>query len=368
MRYVYALALATATLSAAVARAAEPVSDPAVAYANGMGGATYKQGWFGKGETRLHYVEAGNGPLVILYHGFPSNWFSWFGLMEILKTRYRVVAVDGLGAGLSGKPAELGPYRVERLGKQLDSLARHLNGNQRFILVGHDWGAALSLSYAQAYPQRLHAVVGMSAPPVNLFIDILRKDAEQRQRSAYMQRFRTETLDTVRASGMGPRFARQVYRDLHIKGDLSAEQAALFEASVGAPEAMSGGINWYRANIPDFDNLGKTRRWPHHNRPISAPTLMIWGEEDKTFVASFLDQMPSYAKDLSIVRLPGIGHMTPIEKRGEANKAVAAFIDRTYGGYPTVITSRAGGASVRQSCTAESGCRVGEQEYHPNHP
>jgi epoxide hydrolase 4 len=137
------------------ARQAEP-ADPAVAHANSIstGAIGYREGYYGSGDTRLHYVEAGRGPLVILYHGFPSFWYSWFDQMEVLKTRYRVVAVDGLGANLSGKPADLAPYRVEALAKQLDGLARHLNGKRRFTLVGHDWGAALAFAYAQAYPAR----------------------------------------------------------------------------------------------------------------------------------------------------------------------------------------------------------------------
>lgn len=305
-------------------------SDPAVVYANahGSGEGQYKQGWFGSGETRLHYVEAGKGPLVILYHGFPSNWFSWFDLMEALKGQYRVVSVDGLGAGLSGKPSSLGPYRIDRLGKQLDRLSRHLNGNRRFILIGHDWGAALSMAYAQAYPKRLNAVVGMSAPPYNLFMKMIHDNAGQRERSAYMQRFRTMTLNDVRESAFAPRFASQVYRDLRDKGHLTPEEAALFEASVGVPEAMAGGLNWYRANVPDFASQKKMPQWPRHNRLISAPALIIWGAEDSTFDPVFLNDMQRYASNFSVVQLPDAGHNTPIEKSDKTSRAIAEFLQR----------------------------------------
>ncbi len=146
----------------------EEQTDPAVTYANANrdGDIAYKQGYFGSGETRLHYVEAGEGPLVILHHGWPSFWYSWFDQMEMLKSNYRVVAVDGLGSGLSAKPHDLEPYKLSALAKQLDDLARHLGGEEKFILIGHDWGSVLTLSYAQAYPERLHKVVGMNAPPL----------------------------------------------------------------------------------------------------------------------------------------------------------------------------------------------------------
>ncbi len=328
MKWNLVLALMSVTFLTAPATAHGRPSDPAVAYANthGSGEARYKQGWFGTGDTRLHYVEAGEGSLVILYHGFPSNWFSWFDLMETLKGKHRVVAVDGLGAGLSGKPTSLKPYRIDRLGKQLDRLSRHLNGNRRYILIGHDWGAALSMAYAQAYPKRLHAVVGMSAPPYNLFMEMVANNAEQRVRSAYMQRFRTMTPDNIRESGFAPRFAKQVYQSLRDEGHLSAEEAALFEASVGSTESMAGGINWYRANVPDLVSPKTTPRWPHHNRPISVPALVIWGSEDTTFVSTFLDDMVRYATKLSVLRLPDAGHMTPIENSEQSSKRIAEFL------------------------------------------
>ena len=117
MRWLHSLwrfALCAILIAAAPAMAAP---DPAVVHANAVraGGAEYEEGWFGSGDQRLHYVAAGSGPLIIFYHGFPSFWFSWFDQMEALKGRYRVVAVDGLGAGLSAKPADQSAYRIARL-------------------------------------------------------------------------------------------------------------------------------------------------------------------------------------------------------------------------------------------------------------
>ncbi|TSB01837.1 alpha/beta fold hydrolase [Sphingorhabdus contaminans] len=302
--------------------------DPAVVYANEHGDKDnpYRQGWYGKGETRLHYVEAGKGPLVILYHGFPSTWFSWFDLMEELKGRYRVVAVDALGAGLSGKPRDLAPYRIDRLARQLDGLARKVDGNRPFVLIGHDWGAALSLAYAQAYPRRVKAVVGMSAPPYNLFLDLVTRNEKQRAMSAYMQTFRTQSYADVRDSGFAPRFAAQVYGALRDAGHLTKEEASLFEKAVGDVDAMSGGMNWYRANLPPFEKLDESWYWPRDNRPIQAPTLIIWGDRDHTFLPVFLDQMPAYARSVSVAHFPGVGHMTPIESSGPTNKRIAQFL------------------------------------------
>ena len=133
----------------------------------------YKHAYFETGGCRLHYVDVGSGPLVILYHGFPMFWFSFYPQIEALKSRFRVVAIDGLGVNLSSKPQNIELYKLENLARQIDELARQLQGDEPFRLVGHDWGGALAWAYAQQYPHRLHKVVAINAPPANQLIELL---------------------------------------------------------------------------------------------------------------------------------------------------------------------------------------------------
>jgi pimeloyl-ACP methyl ester carboxylesterase len=303
-------------------------ADPAVEHANQVaaGAIQYREGWFGNGDERLHYVEAGAGPLVILYHGFPSFWFSFFDQMEALKSRYRVVAVDGLGAGLSAKPENEAPYRVHRLAAQLDRLARHLSGRERFVLIGHDWGAALAFAYAQAYPERLHAVVGLSAPPYNLFLDLVARDPEQQARSAYMQRFRALNLASVSSGDIAKRISQQSYAGLVESGALTAEEAELFSRALSDPRAIHGGMNWYRANIPAFDAITLQTRWPAGNPKIKVPALLLWGEQDRTFVEAAWSRFSDYAERPTVVRLPGVGHWATMDKPQLATGAIQDFL------------------------------------------
>ena len=307
--------------------------DRAVTHANSIrkGEIAYKEGYFGEGNNRLHYVEAGNGPLVILYHGFPSFWYSWFDQMETLKGQYRVVAVDGSGAGLSAKPESLDAYRVQKLAGQIDRLARHLNGKRRFILIGHDWGAALAFAYAQAYPKRLNAVIGMSAPPYNLFLETLRTSKEQQARSNYMQFFNTVTINDIRNRNMGETVWRQSYSALLERGDLSKEEGELFRKALADPLAINGGMNWYRANIPPVNEIHPTTLWPLAKQTINVPALLIWGNEDRTFVPEFMDRMSGYSSDMQITRLPGINHWTSIEQSERATKAIVLFLNSKSG-------------------------------------
>jgi pimeloyl-ACP methyl ester carboxylesterase len=328
VRYLCKLPFIVAVFLVLPAYAEQAQSDSAVAYANQhrTGNIAYREAWFGKGDAQLHYVAAGEGPLIILYHGFPSTWYSWFDQMEALKSRYRVVAVSALGTGQSAKPEKLGAYRVKRLARQLDQFAHHLNGGKRFTLIGHDWGAALAFAYAQAYPKRLNAVIGLSAPPYNLFLEQVRSDPDQQARSQYMQRFRQLTLADIRERKLGEQIAQSSYADLVANGALNAEEAALFHKAVGDPLAINGGMNWYRANIRDFADISNKDRWPRHNRPIKVPTLLLWGEADQTFVPAMLQKMPDYAERLEIVTLPGIGHWASMEKPELANAAIEAFL------------------------------------------
>ncbi len=304
--------------------------DPAVAHANATrnGPIAYNEGYFGEGETRLHYVEAGKGSLIILYHGFPSFWYSWFDQMEALKGSYHVVAVDGLGAGLSAKPESLEPYGVPKLAAQIDALARHLNGNKRFTLIGHDWGAALAFAYAQGYPKRLNAVIGMSAPPYNQFLDLVRASAEQQKRSQYMQLFRTVTLDTIKDRKLTEQIWQQSYGRLIARGDITAAEGELFRAALSDPLAINGGMNWYRANMPPVNEIAPATYWPINNAAIRVPALLVWGDADGTFLPEFLDGLPAYARKVQIVRLPGVNHWTPMEQPVVANAAIAAFLQK----------------------------------------
>lgn len=322
------IVMATMILSPAGARG-EAAPDPAVVHANAVrapGSAPYREGWFGSGDTRLHYVEAGSGPLILLYHGFPSFWYGWFDQMEALKGRYRVVAVDGLGANLSAKPSDLAPYRVARLAKQIDRLARHLNGRKRFTLVGHDWGAALAFAYAEGYPRRLDGVVGIAAPPFNLFLDLVGRDAAQKKQSQYMQLYRTLTRADIVARGLPARFFDVGYGSLVMSGALSAAEGELFRAALADPAAIDGGMNWYRANVPAFDAIGAGHRWPRGDGRITVPALLIWGDADRTFVPAAAERFPAYAPKGRVVHVAGANHWVMMEAPDAVNSALDGFL------------------------------------------
>lgn len=114
--------------------------------------------------VRLHVAEEGEGPLVLLVHGFPELWYSWrFQLPALAAAGYRAVALDQRGYGRSSKFWRTDAYRIGALVGDLVGLVQAL-GEQQAVLVGHDWGAPVVWSAAWMHPRTFRGVLGMSVP------------------------------------------------------------------------------------------------------------------------------------------------------------------------------------------------------------
>ena len=117
--------------------------------------------------TRLHYVTAGEGPPVMLLHGWPQTWYEWRHVIDLLADEYQVVAPDLRGFGYSGKPA--GGYDAATMAADLAALADHL-GLRDVTVLGHDWGAVFGYVYAAKTPSQVRAlgIVEMALPGVGV--------------------------------------------------------------------------------------------------------------------------------------------------------------------------------------------------------
>ena len=286
----------------------------------------YQHGYFETRGCRLHYVEAGVGPLLFLYHGFPMFWFSFYPQIEALKTRFRVVAIDGPGVNLSSKPQNIELYKLENLALQIDELARHLSGDEPFYLVGHDWGGALAWTYAQRYPQRLHKVVAINAPPANQLMELLASNTEQQKRSAYMWAMREGDLHTAMTENGAARVWERAYAPFRGRVHYTEEHDEIMREGLAQPGAVDGGMNWYRANIPPLGTITDADFWPSRDAKTDVPALLIWGENDQTFIPQFIDDLPRYATSLSVEILPGVGHTPMLEVPELTNETLAEFL------------------------------------------
>jgi len=113
---------------------------------------------------RIHLVEAGEGPLVLLVHGFPELWYSWrHQLTALAEAGYRAVAIDQRGYGRSAKPPRIDDYRITELVADLAGVIEAL-GETTATVVGHDWGAPVAWTAAWTRPATFTAVVGLCVP------------------------------------------------------------------------------------------------------------------------------------------------------------------------------------------------------------
>ena len=272
-----------------------------------------------------HYVEMGEGPPLLLYHGFPSFWYAWKNVMPVLAPHFRVIAVDGLGANLSAKPAGLDPYKVEALAGQLTEVLDGLNVDEPVYLVGHDWGGALVWSFAQAYPERVAAMTAISAPPLNLFLELLETNEDQRKASAYVERIKGYLVSAELPPSAAERMTQFGYGTLLETELIREADYQAFGVAMAQPDALRATGSWYAANIPEPSTITDGDYWPSRTASASVPSLLIWGEGDTVFVPEFLGMASSYAEPLQVEVLPEAKHWPMFEARDRTNELLLDF-------------------------------------------
>jgi pimeloyl-ACP methyl ester carboxylesterase len=136
----------------------------------------------------IHYATVGEGPLVIMIHGFPDFWYSWRHQMEGLKDAYQVVAIDQRGYNRSGQPEGEENYNMRFLINDVAAVIRHF-GQDSATIVGHDWGGVVSWQFAFAMPEMVDRLVILNLPHPNGMGRELANNPEQQANSAYARAF-----------------------------------------------------------------------------------------------------------------------------------------------------------------------------------
>lgn len=253
--------------------------------------------------VRLHYVEAGEGPLVVLLHGFPDHHRSWrHQIPALVDAGFRVVAPDMRGYGESDAPPSWRDYRMELLAADVAGLIEAL-GEERAFVVGHDWGAAVAWMVATLHPERVERLAILNVPHPDTMLRTLRKSPKQLLHSWYMFFFQIPWLPERLAGRMGRRFLETAYRDAR-PGAFTAEDLARAEAALlDSPGGLKGPIDYYRAALRQ-----SPRRAQSQFRPIPAPVLVIWGVQDRFLTEQMADPDPRWVPDVRVVKLPDASH------------------------------------------------------------
>ena len=272
------------------------------------------------GDVRLHYVEAGSGPLVLLLHGFPEFWYSWrYQVPALADAGFRVVAPDLRGYNLSEKPSGLAAYRTDLLTRDVERLIRHC-GAERAAVAGHDWGGIVAWLFAMRYPAMLERLAILNAPhPGTLPRALL--DPLQWLRSAYVFFFQVPWLPEASLQAGNFALLRWLFRtDPARPGAFSETDIERYVEAFSRPGALTAAINYYRAAVWQGPlRAGEPRR-------IEAPVLVIWGEQDRALGPELAEPDRALVPNARVERLPDASHWVQHDRPERVNALLLDFL------------------------------------------
>jgi len=267
-------------------------------------------------ELRLHAVIGGDGPPLLLVHGWPETWYAWRHVMPALARDFTVIAVDQRGIGLSDKPAD--GYDTGTLAGDLVALMDGL-GHQRFAVAGHDTGFAISYALAADHPERIDraALVEIPGPPGATPPPPLFVPSHVNDRLWHIPFNRVEKIPEQLITGrehifFGYEFAIQ-------GGTLPDEVIAYYVRMLSDPDALRGSLGFYRA----FDST-VAQNQQRKNRQLTMPILAIGGE--LSYGEHVAEAMRLVADDVQSVVIPGAGHWVAEEAPDEMLAALTPFL------------------------------------------
>jgi pimeloyl-ACP methyl ester carboxylesterase len=269
------------------------------------------------GDVSLHYVEAGEGPLVVLLHGFPEFWYSWRSqIPALVRAGYRVIAPDLRGYNLSSKPEGIDAYRLTTVVQDIAGLIVKTT-EPPCVLAGHDWGGVIAWFLPMLHPGLVRKLVVLNSPhPVPLSRE-LRHSKGQKLRLAYQVLMQPPHLPELFMSLFGFAALRMMLRRA---GNFSAPEIAHYVEAWRQPGALAGMTNYYRALRRHRAALRPLVR------PLDIPTLMIWGERDPVFTRGTTENFSEYVPDLRIERVVDAGHFVQTDAPDRVNKALVEFL------------------------------------------
>lgn len=304
----------------------------------------------------MHVAEEGEGPLVVLCHGFPESWYSWrHQLRGLAEAGFRAVAPDMRGYGKTDRPEQIDKYTLLHLVGDMVGLLDAL-GAQQAVIAGHDWGAPVAWHAALMRPDRFRAIIGLSVPfrprsPVRPTTAMPQTD-DAWFYQLYFQKpgvaeaeFESNVRRTIRSilytgSGDLPKQSHggglgMVRRgsgflnhatDPEILPPWLSERDIDFYTAEFERAGFRGGLNWYRNIDRSWELLA-----PFAGAQVTVPALYIAGDRDLVVSFKGMDQLiPNLAKYVPKLRktlmLPGCGHWTQQERAEDVNSAMVSFL------------------------------------------
>jgi epoxide hydrolase 4 len=277
--------------------------------------------WVDVGGLRLHYVEAGTGPLVVLLHGFPEFWYAWrHQLPALADAGYRVVAPDLPGYNTSDKPPRVRDYRPRLLVQEVADLILALGADSATV-AGHDWGGVLAWLLAMQHPERVERLVVLNAPHPIRFLKGLRSPRQLR-RSWYILAFQLPWLpERLLAARDFRALRRALGRQPNRPGAFTAQDIDRYVAAAAQPCALRAAINYYRAAVR-ANLVAQVQTL----RRVDIPTLIIWGDQDRYLGRALAEPDRGWVPDVRVERIAEASHWVQADAPERVNQLMVDFL------------------------------------------
>jgi epoxide hydrolase 4 len=274
----------------------------------------------------FHAVVHGEGPTVLLLHGFPENWYAWrYQIPALAEAGYKAVAVDLRGYNKTDRPENVRDYHVDRLCEDVDGLITAL-GDEPVHLVAHDWGGALAWIFASRFEHRLTTLQVLNAPHPKAFRKHLLTNPRQLARSWYMLFFQIPALPEWLFLRNVDQHSERTFRGWAIRKEpFTDEVIDAFKKPILQPGALRAGINYYRALFRDPTSFGQSARFPN----LNLPTQVIWADEDRALGKELTDGLEDFFDGpFEIHHIPNCSHWVQQEQPEQVNELILDFLRR----------------------------------------
>jgi epoxide hydrolase 4 len=274
--------------------------------------------------TKIHYVTMGSNqkPLMVFVHGFPDFWYSWRNQLQAFSANYQVIALDLRGYNLSDRPDGVENYKIPVLLDDIRTVINAERNDRKAILIGHDWGAALSWLFTGQNPNLIEKLVVLSVPhPGAITKELLpwNHPFAQARASAYATRFF--------ARGKGDNLTPQDLVYWVVEPQVKSRYLQAFVKS-----SILSMMSYYKANY-SFSQLALNLFDPTmkklYGALIKCPVLHVQGFEETHALLSTLDLEKSWIENpdnLTVKIVPGVGHFIQHEVPDYLNQTIASWL------------------------------------------
>lgn len=257
----------------------------------------------------IFYDSHGEGPLLILLHGFPDHEGTFAAQVEEFSKDHFVVTPRLRGFPPSSVPKDIESYALPIIAEDIAALIEHF-GQGPAVVIGHDWGGALAQAVALRYPDLVRGLALLNSPVLSTFDSVVNSDSDQQAMSAYTLPYLNfqpgdhKNVEYVTRNIRDPAWRLAISR--YLEENPIEGMMAYYKANYAAPPYRSQEPAGYRFDVP---------------------TLLVWGMDEEYFAPSVLDGLTRYfSTPLRLTTIPGAGHWVHQDAPDRVNQELRSWL------------------------------------------